>query len=388
MSQLKRVTWVEVSARRLSRQGLVTPMPDAGAADVVAAMCATHAQVLSAAELSIGLRLADATRVDVRDALWVDRTVVKTFGPRGTVHLLPTRDLPMWTGALSAMPPARSPFRDDVRMTAAQTESVLAAIADAVSAAELTIDELTEAVVQRAGAWAGDLVMPAFQVRWPRWRQALALAGHRGVLCFGPNRGRNVTYTSPLRWLPDLRPTDGTTALAALLRGYLSAYGPASPQHFARWLNAAPAWAAQLFDSLGGEIEQVELDGTPAWQLAGDDTTSAEPAAAGGVRLLPYFDSYTVAAQPRELAFPGRAAERALTGGQAGNVPVLLVDGTVAGVWHQKRSARRIAVTVEPLSVLTAGRRRQLEAQVARVGEILEATASLTLGTVTTGPHA
>ena len=41
--------------------------------------------VLSAAELSIGRRVAGATRADVQRALWEDRTLVKTFGPRGTV---------------------------------------------------------------------------------------------------------------------------------------------------------------------------------------------------------------------------------------------------------------------------------------------------------------
>ena len=60
-----------------------------------------------------------------------------------------------------------------------------------------------------------------------------------------------------------------------------------------------------------------------------------------GVRLLPYFDAYVVGCQPRELLFPGRAAERALAGGQAGNYQVLLIDGVVAGVWHQRRSGRR-----------------------------------------------
>ena len=64
-------------------------------------MCGAHAQVMSAAELSIGIRMADATRSDIRRSLWVERELVKTFGPRGTVHLLPARDLPMWTGALS-----------------------------------------------------------------------------------------------------------------------------------------------------------------------------------------------------------------------------------------------------------------------------------------------
>nr|BFE79085.1 hypothetical protein GCM10020093_016860 [Planobispora longispora] len=67
------------------------------------------------------------------------------------------------------------------------------------------------------------------------------------------------------------------------------------------------------------------------------------------MRLLPYFDAYAVGCHPRETVFPGRAAERALAGGQAGCFPVLLVDGVVAGVWHQRRSGRRIDITVEPL---------------------------------------
>jgi hypothetical protein len=380
-----RMSWAEVSGRRLARQGLAVPSPDAGPADVVAAMCGTHAQVLSAAELSLGLRLTGLTQTDIRAALWTERSLVKTFGPRGTVHLLPTCDLPMWSGALAAVPRPRSPFKDDVQMSATQTEQVLAAISDALVDAELTVDELTDAVVARTGAWAGDLVMPAFQVMWPRWRQVLSLAGVRGALCFGENRGRSVTYTNPRRWLPDFAPTDGPAALNDLLRRYLSAYGPATPQHFARWLNASPKWAAELFDSLGSEIEQVDVAGHLAWQHSGEETS---PAAARGVRLLPYFDAYAVAGQPRELLFPGRAAARALAGGQAGNFPVLLVNGTVAGVWHLKRSGTKVAITVEPLIALTAGQLRGLDAQVARVGEILEANAALTIGTVTVGGHA
>jgi len=95
-----------------------------------------------------------------------------------------------------------------------------------------------------------------------------------------------------------------------------------------------------------------------------------------------------VGSQPRELLFPGRAAERALAGGQAGNYPVLLIDGVVAGVWHQRRSGRRIAITVEPFDPLTAGQRGALDEQVARIGAILEGTPALTIGTVTVGPHA
>jgi hypothetical protein len=88
------------------------------------------------------------------------------------------------------------------------------------------------------------------------------------------------------------------------------------------------------------------------------------------------------------MLFPGRAGERALARTQAGNYPVLLVDGVVAGVWHQKRSGRRIAITVEPLGRLSASRRRALDAEVGRIGTIVEGRAELSIGTVTVGPHA
>ncbi|GAB2840578.1 winged helix DNA-binding domain-containing protein [Lentzea nigeriaca] len=373
------MTWNAVVARRLDRHGLAAPR-DWTPADAVSAMCGAHAQVLSAAELSVGLRVPGATRTTVREALWEERSLVKTYGPRGTVHLFAARDLPMWTGALDSIPPVANHFTPDVRMSPEQVDQVVAAIAEILKETEMTPDELTGEIVDRVGSWAGDLVMPAFQGFWPRWRQAISTAANRGALCFGPNRGRKVTYTSPQRWLPGFEPmADG---MSELLRRYLHAYGPVTPQQFAQWLNAPRGWATGLFESLVDELEPVEVNGAKAWQLAGDTQEDATP---GGVRLLPYFDAYTVGCHPRELVFPGKAFDRALAAGQAGNFPVLLVDGAVSGVWHQKRSGRKLAITVEPIGKVA---RKALEEQVERVAAILEGTPTLTIGTVTVGAHA
>jgi uracil-DNA glycosylase len=133
-------------------------------------------------------------------------------------------------------------------------------------------------------------------------------------------------------------------------------------------------------------LVRVDLHGEQAWDLP---DAPADLPAADGVRLLPYFDAFVVGSRPRHLLFPGRAAHRALVpSGQAGNYPVLLVDGVVAGVWHQKRSGRRVTVTVEPLRRLAKARLAALEEQVRRLGEIVEAEASLTVGPVSVGPHA
>lgn len=199
-------------------------------------------------------------------------------------------------------------------------------------------------------------------------------------------RARKVTYTSPQRWLPGFQPAAASDALAGLVRRYLHAYGPATPLQFAQWLSAPRRWATELFDSRAGELEQIEVDGNPAWVRVGD--TTPPPTPPHGVRLLPYFDAFTVGCHPRERLFPGPAAQRALARGQAGNFPVLLIDGMVAGMWHQRRSGRKLYVTVEPLTPLTLTNRWELDDQVERIGEILEGKPQLTIGTVTVGGHA
>lgn len=380
------LTWSGVTARRMARHALAEPAADLRPDAIAGVLCGAHAQLLGAAELSIGRRITGATRADVRRALWEERTLVKTFGPRGTIHLLPAADLAIWTGALLALPPITH-HPDPVRFSPGQAEEVMAAIGDSLADAELTVDELTESLEARTGPWAVERTMEAFGGKWPRWRQLTGAAAHRGMLCFGPDRGRNVTYTNPHRWLPGFRPADGDAALRALLTRYLYAYGPATPANFAQWLAMPVRRATELFGVLGEELERVELDGTQAWTLAGDTATPPEPCR--GIRLLPYFDAYVVAGQPRNQLYPGAAAVRALTpAGQAGNYPVLLVDGVVGGVWHQRRSGRTIAITVEPLQQLTAPQRRQLDEEASLVGAVMEAAVMLTVGTVTVGAHA
>lgn len=391
-----RVGWSEVLARRLARHGLIRPFvggTQTAVEEAVSAMVGAHAQIMSAAEMSIGLRVENATRTWVQEALSAGGSLVKTVGPRGTVHLLPASELGMWLGALSALP-EHSGLPEGVRLSPEQTDEVVAAIADALEHSEgsppvaLTTDELGAEVMARLGSWAGELTVPGFNGFWARWRQAIAPAAYRGALCFGQNRGTKVSYTRPPAFatVPD--------AEALLLRAYLHSYGPATQADYARWLATPLSRVGPVFER--AKLERVEVaDAGPAdsvaWVNAGDTEFPAE--AGSGIRLLPYFDPYVVGSQPRGKLFPGPAFDRALARGQAGNFPVMLLDGVVAGVWHQRRSGSRrgvprIAVTVEPLVKLTKRHRAALEKQAQRLGEILEGDAELSIGTVPVGPHA
>src|SRR5438876_1030473 len=106
----------------------------------------------------------------------------------------------------------------------------------------------------------------------------LGPAGVAGVLCGAhaqvlraaelsivPDRGLKMTYTHPQLWLPCFRPTGGDAALRTLVTRYLYAYGPATPQQFAKWLGIPPRYAAGLFGKLAGELERADTDGMPGW---------------------------------------------------------------------------------------------------------------------------
>jgi hypothetical protein len=386
---MRSVAWRLVTSRRLARHYLSRPAPDLATA--AGAICGAHAQVLSAAELSLALRVPETTRPDVRAALWTDRTLVKAYGPRGTVHIFPASQWAAWSAGLAAAPHHAGHLPEPMRMTPEQVEAVVEAIGAALAGADLTIDELDEQVVAATGSWAGERVMPAFDGMWPRWRRLVVDAAHRGVLCFGPNRGRKVTYADPHRMIPGFTPAPpgpAGRALADVALRYLRAYGPATPAEFAQWLGIARRDGVALFEAIADRLDEVRIEeasGGPAFVIAGDHRFPE--AAPDGLRLLPYFDAYSVGGHPRELLFPGEAATRALSHGQAGAVAVMLIDGTVAGIWHQRRSGRRLAITVEPFARLTASHRRELADQVERVGAILEADPQLSIGPVTARSH-
>jgi Winged helix DNA-binding domain len=117
-------------------------------------------------------------------------------------------------------------------------------------------------------------------------------------------------------------------------------------------------------------------------------TPRRRPGPYRGICLLSYVDAY-VWGQPRERLYPGAAGSRALTpAGQAGNYPVLVVEGVVGEVWHQRRSGCKLAITVEPMRELTAPQRRQLDEEAGLVAAVMEVTATLTVGAVSVGPHA
>jgi hypothetical protein len=376
------VRWTDVWRERLHRHSLVEPAAPEQLADVVGAVCGIHAQVMPSAELSIGLRVASIRQRDIRSALTDDQALIRTYGLRGTVHILPRAELSLWLTALRTRTPPRSANPAERQgLPSERLPQVLEAMRDALHSGGgcLTKAELAEALRKRLGDWIAEDAQPAFGGWMPRWQLALAPAAWHGVLAFGPNRGSNVTYVG----LPPLPQVNGFTAQQEVLRRYLHAYGPATPVEFARWFYSDVHAAGEVLLSLGDEVEEVDVEGWHAWRLR--ETSTVRPG--HSVHLLPQFDCYVVGCHPRAQLLPESLPAALRKSGTAAPFNVLLVDGVVAGLWSRKRRGQRIEIRVGAYRALTRKQQVQAADQATRIGEILGGSVDLSFGEVEPRGH-
>ncbi len=96
-----RLRWAQVMAWRAARHHLDERAPAKAMLEVAGRIAGLHAQVLSSAELTLAARVEDLEPDAVRRALWAERSLVKTWAMRGTLHLLPAAEFPRWQAALS-----------------------------------------------------------------------------------------------------------------------------------------------------------------------------------------------------------------------------------------------------------------------------------------------
>lgn len=396
----------------MRRHGLLDAFPAGSAPAVAATVCGIHTQVGSAAALSLARRVRGADAGLLPHALWRERSLVKTYGPRGTVHVFPAEELSLWTAATGAMPAKGSrpadPASELPRLTEEQAEQLRRAVLSAASGTSLTRVELGAVITAECGPWAEQTAMSAFNTDWPHWRVAVDDAVSEGVLCFGPPQGNRVTFVRADEWLGDIVQqtwtADNEDALGAVpavlvevARRYLAGYGPATHQEFAQWLNLPAGLAKRVYTALREDLVPVDVEGYRSWALQEQDPESWE-AVGDCVRLLGYFDVFAVGSHPRDELVPPESAQRAVSHGRSfvkgggrrflcGPLPVLLVDGLVRGVWTYRTQQRAEQVRVEVFGPVSAALRRLLDAEVNRLATLLGRDLTLSIGPADIAAH-
>src|SRR4051812_46089840 len=191
--------------------------------DLVQHVIGIQAQEPRAGALSIRARTEGVTAEDVRRALEEERSIVRTWVMRGTIHFVAAEDVHWLTGLFNPTRMAQQQLAlDKLGVPKGDRPRAVDSIVRALGDGPLTRAELCERLERAAIATDGQKA-----AHLPR------LAALEGHVCFGPMRDGKDTYVLVDDWVPrGDQPEDPVRELA---RRYVAAYAPATAQDTAAW---------------------------------------------------------------------------------------------------------------------------------------------------------
>ncbi|MGW1279988.1 winged helix DNA-binding domain-containing protein [Streptomyces tsukubensis] len=323
------------SVRRLRAcaQALAGGAREASAEAVVRRVFAIQAQEPTAADLGIRVRGSNLTAQAIRTAYEDERSIVRNWYMRGTLHTIPGDDAHWVLQLLAPRILATAGRRyqqlgldDDLRRRADQLIRRALAAHGPLTRAELT-EHLTTLGMPPDGQAPFHLIRHA------------ALTG---ILCHGPQRAGEATYVLLDDWLPTTGRfrREGDDALAELARRYLAAHAPATSEDFAAWSGLPATWARRAWKMLAesGAITEYGALTVLAGRVKLPDSSDTPD-----VRMLPAYDNYLIGYRTRELSVPALHQARVRPGGGLIR-PTVIADGLAIATWTRGPGSRSIQV--------------------------------------------
>lgn len=339
------VSWAQVHAFRTSRHHLAQRAPKKELTRIVGDIGGVQAQLMSAAEMQVGVRVT-CKKDDVETALWKNKTLAKTWLMRGTLHLIPSADLPLYTAAMSKRwTRLGNAWVKYTGLTEPELRALFAAVGEALDDQPKTRQEMIAAVSKGRPEQVRTVLSSG-------WGVVLKPVAAAGLLCFGPNRGQSVTFVRPKRWLGSWRDVDPDEAIVEVARRYLRAYGPATMDDFLRWWGVHSRGAGKTaWAGLAGELASVSVEGSRADILAVDLAKLAKSASSPFVNLLPLFDPYLMGHSSRDHLFD--VVYRPRVSRTSGWISaVVLIEGRVAATWTHRVVKGTLSIAVDPFERL------------------------------------
>ena len=336
-----------------------------GVAQVVKEVCGIQAQDASASTLAVRSRSVGLVVTEVEQAREHDHTIIRTWGPRGTLHILASDDI----GWLL-------PLLGPVFVAGDRRRREELGLSEDVCTRSMHI--IRNVLAQQGSMTRGELVehlsKDGIHLEGQARPHLLARAALEGLICFGPDRGAEPTYVLLNDWLgqkPAICPVSEDEAYAELTRRYLSAYGPAAPEDQAVWSGLPLNKTRTAWQRIEGELLEVETANSNLWMLKTQAAWLDELCSPTSiVHLLPRFDIYLLGYQKRDLAVSSQYAKRINAGGGIVH-PTVLVNGRIVGIWKSKREKNDVVLMVEPFERLTPEIDQGLEAEVEDMARFL-----------------
>jgi hypothetical protein len=339
-------------------------------ATVARAVCAIQAQAFDAARHQVRVRSTGLTSAAVDRAFAEERSVVRTWLMRGTLHLCATEDLRWLVDVFGpAIDQLGATGRRNVGLDDARCERGVAVIRKALAHGPMARREIRKVLVS-----AGVLEEPIGQTLLHLIFHAAAL----GIVCCGPRMGRDDSFVLLDDWVPKSKGPRGEAAVAELARRYFAAFGPASEADFAAWSKLRRARIRPAMAAIGPELVEFPGPLRGLWTLgpAVTDAALTRPV----VRLLGHFDTFLLGYRRREH-LGGPDAETWIHDGGGGWIrPVVCVDGWILGGWRLEQRGGEIEVTIMPFDRIGSRADPAIRREVASIGRFLEQPARWSRG--------
>lgn len=372
-----------VAAFRLIRHHLASRAPASAFVQVAGDMGGAQAQVMSAAQMSLGTRTRGLRAADVEKALWQDRTLAKVWCMRGTVYVVPSEDFAVFVRGVAGRADRDARWMANRGRSIDVVDRIVKAM-EQIMDRPLTRKEVSERLGDSVGTkkrvrlghgWGHQAEVDALEVDGQTMSVGgiLSYACLRGVALAGPPRGNESTYVRPDTWLRKWRDISVPEAEDELLRRYLQAHGPATMADFAWWTYVTAASARAIWKRREQELVAVNAGEQIGWLLR-DDLATLERAKIKRplVRLLPFFDSFLLGHKEKGHLVETKHHKRVYRP-QGWLSPVVLVDGRVAGIWKYEKKANQLSIRVEPFGTVSSEVRDRVEEEGEALGRFLEA---------------
>jgi len=348
------MTIAAITQQRLIHQGIAQArfiQP----AEVVAWLVAMQGQDYAGAKWSVGLRLAGGSDSAIEQAL-ADRSIVRTWVMRGTLHLVAAADIGWLLALLAPRLIARNARRyRELELDAPTLARSNTLLAQALEGGVLLDRPALFAMLERNG------ISTAGQ----RGVYMLQRASLDGLICQGPAPRNVPTFMLIDGALPHGRVLEHEQALAELAQRYVTSRGPATLRDFAWWSGLPIGEARAGLEA--AQLTQTDIDGQTYW-TAQEYTPSG---AASGVYLLPGFDEYLLGYADRSAALAAEHAPYIVPGGNGIFYPTIISAGRVVGTWKRAFKKGSVVITPSPFAPLDSAQHQGVAAAAERFGAFL-----------------
>lgn len=352
---------MRMSALRLHESARATSV-----LDTVRWMGALQAQDYESGLWAIGVRMTDATREDIVQAI-ARREILRTWPMRGTWHFIPAVDAAwmqqlMATQVMPSIKKRSADFGFDERDVSRARDAVVKVLNGGKSLARKTLINF----LGKAG----------INITEQRGNHLVRRFGNEALICNGVNEGKEPTFALLDEWVPKPTLIDEDAALALLALRYFSSHGPATVDDFMWWTGLTKAHTLRGIQANGNKLSSAKCDDVEYWF-----TPHTEPLASSAIELLPAFDEHLLGYQSRDHVLEPRYSDSVCPGGNGVFRPTLVVSGRVVGLWKRKEAAKKAQVELQPFIKLPAHLGKPIDQAASRYAAFLGKPVSITATT-------